>query len=711
MPPTPTSEISPSKAAEHGVEPPAVLDTACALDCPDTCSLHATVEGGRVVKLDGSRTNPVTDGYICSKVRGFPELVHGESRVLHPRRRVGAKGEGRFETIAWDEALDLVAERLGTTAREHGGEAILPFSYGGSNGLLTQDTTDARLFRRLGACRLARTVCAAANSAAAVGLYGKMPGVAYADYARAELIVVWGANPSVSGIHLVPIIRAAQKAGSRLVVIDPRRTPLAKRADLHLPVRPGTDLPLALALLHWLFENDRADLDFLEEHATGVDELRRRAGAWSIEAAAEVCGLESREIERFARLYADASPAVLRCGWGQERNRNGGSATAAILALPAVAGKFGLRGGGYTASNSGAWKGFDAEAVIGEPQPSPAPRRINMNRLGKALLDDDSVKLLFVYNANPLATLPRQDLVRRGLEREDLFTVVFDPVMTDTARYADLVLPATTFLEHRDLKAAYGAYAVQDVRPVIPPVGESRPNARVFEELVRRLGLEKEGDLPADGLFDAFASQDILDPEQRRALEQQGLATPAFGDAPVQFVDIFPRTPDRKIHLLPPGLDREASLGNGHGDDDGGGLYHYRPDPATESAPLTLISPATNKTISSSLGERMKGPARLALHPEDAEPRGIADGDRVRIWNEHGEVVVLARVSQDVRPGVLDLAKGLWDRHTENGWTSNVLAPDTNTDLGEGATFNDSRVQVERLGPGPGRQEVAASLR
>lgn len=662
-----------------------VHSTACPLDCPDSCSLDVTVDDGRVVKLDGNHVNPLTSGFICSKVRGFHRHLYGEHRLLHPKVRVGPKGSGEFRRVSWDEALDRVASEMARVRDQHGGEAILPFSYGGSNGLVSQDTTDARLFRRLGAARLARTVCAAATSRAVQGLYGKMTGVAFDDYRHAELIVVWGANPSASGIHLVPLIRDAQKAGVKLMVVDPRRTPLAKAADLHLPLRPGTDLPLALALIHQLFERGEADLGFLREHATGADELRRRASRWELDRAAATCGLELADVETFLRLYAESSPAVIRVGWGQERNRNGGSATAAILALPAVAGKLGVRGGGYTASNSAAWKGFDKDAVIGEPETET--RIVNMNRLGRELLaEDPTTRLLFVYNANPAVTLPRQDLVLRGLAREDLFTVVFEQVMTDTAKYADVLLPATAFPEHHDLRGSYGAYAFQILRPVADAAGESRPNAEVFEDLVHRLGLDRGGDVPADAIPEALLAQDALDDDQRSELRASGHTAPSFGRNPVQFVDVFPKTPDRKVHLVPPDLDAEAP----------GGLYGYADDREEPAAPLTLISPATSKTISSTLGQLSNKPARLDLHPEDAARRGIHSGDTVKIWNEFGAIRVKARVTEEVRTGVVSLAKGLWLHNTEGGATASLFAPDTYTDLGGGACFNDAKVEVAK---------------
>ncbi len=658
--------------------------SACPLDCPDACSLEVTVENGRVTKLDGARDrNPVTEGYICAKVRKFPEQLYGKERLLEPMVRVGEKGAGLFEPVTWSAALSLAAERLVETRDRYGGEAILPYSYGGSNGYLSQDTTDALLFHRLGASRLARTVCAAATGRAAAGLYGKMEGVAYADYPAARLVVVWGCNPSASGIHLVPPIQAACEAGAKLVVIDPRATPLAKQADLHLAVRPGTDLVVALAVIRELFTSGRADRDFLARHATRADELERRAAPWTLARAAEIAGVPLADLARFVDLYASLSPAVLRCGWGLERNRNGGSAVAAVLALPAVAGKFGVRGGGYTLSNSAAFK-MNSAAIAGAEAPT---RTINMNRLGEALTSTTArpVHLLFVYNSNALMTTPNQTLVRRGLERDDLFTIVFDQVLTDTARYADLVLPATTFLEHHELSRGYGAMVLQQIAPVIPPVGQARSNYSVFAELAVRTGVAPADEIPTE----QAAIAQILDSSGRGAdltaeLAAQGFARPAAGDRPVQFLDVFPKTDDRRIHLVPEALDAEAREG----------LYGFQQDPGSAAAPLALISPATHRTISSTLGQLRKGPVPLEMHPSDAASRGLADGQQVKVANAYGEVICRLHFSHDQRPGVVELPKGLWAQNTENGFTACALAPDTFTDLGDGACFNDARVEV-----------------
>lgn len=666
------------------------IASACPLDCPDACSLAIEAEDGRIVSVDGGTAHALTDGFICGKVRNVAAHVDCAERILHPGVRSGRKGEGLFTRVSWEEALGLVAGRIDEVRRSRGGEAILPFYYGGSNGYLTQDALDARLFRRLGASRLARTFCAAATGAAATGLYGKMAGVALPDYAHARLIVLWGVNPSASGIHLVPVIQQAMRDGARLVVIDPRRTPLAKRADLHLAVRPGADLPVALAVIRWLFAIGAADRAFLARHATGAEELERRAAPWTFERAADAAGVAAEAIERLAQLYAEASPAVIRLGWGLERNRNGGSAAAAILALPAVAGKFGVRGGGYTMSNSAVWK-FTALAS----EPEPPTRIVNQSRLGEALLEArPPIEVLFVYNANPLMTAPRQEVVREGLSREDLFTVVHDAVMTDTARYADVLLPATTFLEHRDLSRGYGAIVVQEVRPAIPPRGESRPNYEVFGELCRRLGVTRPGEPEdAEALTAAILEGSGRGAEFRRALDAENAGFPECGPAPVQFADVFPRTADEKIHLCPPALDAEAPHG----------LYAFQTDPGTRRFPLVLVSPATERTISSTFGQLHRKRVPLDIHPEDAAARGVLDGDAVRVFNEQGDVRCHARVSDEVRPGVVSLPKGLWSHNTANGRTANALVPDTLSDIGAGACYNDARVEVERDRGGGGR--------
>ena len=656
--------------------------TVCPLDCPDGCSLEVTVEAGRIASIDGSHVNPVTNGYICAKVRRFPERVYGPDRLLYPAVRKGPKGLTSFQRVSWDEALAIVAEKMVEIRRTFGGEAILPYSYGGSNGMLTQDTSDATLFRRLGASRLARTVCAAPTGAANLAMYGKMPSVSYQDFAEARLIIVWGGNPSASGIHLVPHIREAQRRGATLVVVDPRTTPLAKQADIHLAVRPGTDLPIALSIHRFLFEEGHADTAFLDAHTRGAERLRERAREWTFERAAAEADVAEDTLRRVAMLYASTRPALIRCGYGQERNRNGGSASLAILALPAVGGQFGERGSGYMMSNSASWGITNSWMAAEDPQ----TRIINMNRLGRVLLEGrPPVRLLFVYNSNPAVTTPDQRRVLQGLERDDLFTVVFEQVMTDTARYADVVLPATTFLEGYDLVKSYGPWTLGLGRPVIEPVGESRCNADVFGDLLERTGLREDSD-PRGELEEMLNVLDRLPGTAGAEVRDRGAAHPPFDGRPIQFRDVFPRTIDSKIDLYPEALASESS----------NGLYTYLPDPATAHHPLALISPASDKTISSTLAEIPRPEVRLLMHPDDAAARGIAEGDEIRVFNGLGEVTTKAAVGGWIRRGTVSLPKGIWRKHTSNGYTGTSLVPDTLTDIAGGACFNDARVQVER---------------
>ena len=680
---------SPAKTEPRGKNPPlrgpaTVVETACPLDCPDSCSMAVTVQHGKIISLDGSQRNPVTAGFICAKVRKFGERVYGPDRLLHPAVRKGRKGEGRFKRVTWDEAFEKIVERMQAAKARHGGASILPYSYGGSNGLLTQDNLDATLWRRFGTSRLARTLCAAPTGAANMALYGKMPSITYEDFPEAKLIVLWGVNPSASGIHLIPYVREAQKRGARLIVIDPRSTPLARSADVHLALKPGTDLVVALAIHRHLFDTGSVDETFLREHTLNADRLRERAQEWTFERAADVAGVKASDIQRAAEWYATTTPALVKCGWGLERNRNGGNAALAVLALPAVGGKFGVRGGGYTMSNSASWN-IDRSWINA---PEPDTRVVNMNHLGRALTEyqDPPIDVLFVYNCNPAATVPDQRRVLKGLERDDLFTVVFEQVMTDTALYADVILPNTTFLEGYDFARAYGPLSLDLGRPVVDAVGESRSNADVFGELCARLGVLKE-DEPGNELELLVKVLDALPGKIGSDLRAGERPAPPFGSKPIQFVDVFPNTPDRKVDLFPAALDASAPIG----------LYRYQPDPATERYPLALISPASDRTISSTLGELSRNDARLLMHPEDAKVRGLADKDGVRVFNERGEVHCELSVSPMVRPGTVSLPKGLWRRSTRNGFTANALATDSLTDLGGGACFNDARVEVASL--------------
>jgi len=690
--------------------------TTCVMDCPDTCALEVEVrpgEGGappEVVSLGGAADHPTTRGFICGKVARYHERLDHPDRLLHPLRRIGPKGEARFERISWDDAIGLVARRLAEVRDRSGGEAILPFHYGGSNGLLADGLLDELLWARLGASKLAKTICAAPTTEVARAMYGRIPGVAYEDYPEARAIVVWGASPKTSGVHLVPFLHAAKRKGAFLAVVDPRRTFNDGEADLHLAILPGSDLPVALAMIRRWERGGRLDRAFLARHvADGLEPLLAAADAWPLERAAAAAGVDPDAIARLADAYADASPAVIRTGWGLERNVNGGRAVAAILAMPALLGKFGVRGGGYTMSNREQGK-LDARRVLGGFD--WRARTVNMTRLGAWLTavdgegsaqaddaeplagdrdfpPDPPVEALFVYNANPAATVPDQRRVLAGLAREDLFTVVFDQVMTDTARWADVVLPAATFLEHWEVRVSYGTYGVGGGRPAIPPRGEARPNHDVFAALGRALGFTDE----PFGWDERTAFDRVVDalrlvgkPVDRERLAAGLWVRPDFpGDNPIQLGPegeggVRPWTPDGKIHLAPPLLGPDP--------------FVYRP-PA-DRWPLALISPASRHRISSTLGETPAGELTATLHPADAAPRAIRPGDEIRLHNDLGEVRCTARVSDRLRPGVVELPKGAWRRDSRNGLTATALAPDTLNEVAAGACFNDARVEVER---------------
>ena len=661
--------------------------SACPLDCPDLCGLSVLVDdAGRVVEVDGDRRGPITDGFICGKVRKIADHLYGADRLLHPMVRTGAKGSGGWRQVSWDDALALIHDRIASIRARSGGEAILPFHYGGSNGWLTEGALATRFFRRLHASVLDQTYCASATTAATRGLYGAMPGVALEDFEHAKLIVLWGVNPSATGIHLVPIIQRARAAGAKLVVIDPRATPLARGADLHLPVRPGADLPVALAAIHALFERGHADRAFLAAHCAEVYELERRASAWTIDAAAREANVDPALLDRFVELYAASSPAVIRPGWGLERNRNGGSAVAAVIALPAVAGKLGVRGGGYTMSNGDANWTVSSQTAIGEPP--TAARHVNMSGIAEALcsLREPPIECVFVFNANPAATAPEQARVVAALAREDLFVVVHEQVWTDTAQLADVVLPATSFLEHRDLRRVYGTMRMYDSPAVATPPGEARSNNQLFGALLERFDLVRPGDAMTDDELVARTFAASPDGARLRAqLAADNVAAPIGDPRPIPFVDVFP--PAGRVHLVPPALDREAL----------GGLYVYKPDPGSRAFPLALISPALATQISSTFGQLRTAPGTIELSAADAAARGIRSGDAIRMWNALGEVRCAAKVSAEVREGVCVLHKGLWRKHTRNGFTSNALVPGAYADLGGQGAWNDARVQIERL--------------
>jgi anaerobic selenocysteine-containing dehydrogenase len=642
--------------------------TACPLDCPDTCSLTVTVDDGRLVGVDAGPGNPLTDGFICQKVKHHPQRVYAPERVMTPLIRTGAKGDAEFRPASWDEALDLLVARLRDTITRHGAEAVVPYLYNSSTGASQGALTD-RLFRRLGASKLDHTICALTNYLARSSVFGDLLSADPRDVVHARHVIVWGANPTVSNVHFPPLVTSATKAGARLTVVDPRRTAMAKRADRHLAPRPGTDVVLAYAVARELDQHGGLAAEFLRQHAEGVDAFLGAAGEWTLDRAAEVCGLTAAEIAEFARDVATIRPTFWRVGWGLERNRNGGSGCAAVFSLPVLVGSFGEPGSGVMFSLS------EATPYHLDPRDPDTPpglrraRHVNMNTFGRLLTDpgdEQPVHFLYVEGNNLAATNPAQATVLAGLAREDLFTVVHDQVLTDTARFADVVLPATTHFEARDVAGSYGSYTFQEIVPIIARVGESRTNNEVAAALAQRLGFPVERyDASAAATLEAGVTDGG---GARGARELRPVGTT------VQFRDVFP---SRKLQLA-------GVIGIG--------LPRYAP--LDDPYPLTLLTPSTPKTINSMFGEFQPPDASIHVHPDDATARGLTHGAEVVVANDRASLTTTLTIDADLRPGVVSMPKGLWRRTFSEGLTPNALCPDTLSDVGDGACFNDARVEI-----------------
>lgn len=667
--------------------------SVCPLDCPDTCSLAVTIEDDQVVDVRGSKVNPITHGAVCAKVaKYYPEFVHGPNRLRHPLRRVGPKGRGRFERISWDAALDIIHDRVHSVIERCGRQAVLPLNYAGPHGMLAGDSMSLRFFHKLGASLLSRApLCGGIRAAAYAGTFGAAPGTPLQQVGLSKLIVVWGNNATACNLHLMRQINAAKRAGARLVVIDPRRVKVAEQADLHLPVRPGTDVVLAWATAVELERVGGIDRDFIDEHVLGFDAYMKAAREYPPERAAEICGVELNDIRTFARWYMEASPAVIAWGNGLERNQNGGSGLRAIAALPALAGKFGVTGGGLV---GGAGHAFPKtpDKLTRTDFILPQTRTINILDVSRLLLDDSlapPIKALFIYNHNPLVVHPDQNRMKQALSREDVFIAGIEIAMTDSMAYADVILPACTHFEHADIYAAYGQQYLQRAEAVIPPVGESLPNTEIFRRLAAKFGFSDA----AFKLSDTDLMDAALNPQDAR---MQGLNPSELpvdrairmefaGAEPVLTRNVRPQTPSGKIEL------QSQTLGDRYG----AILPTYRP--LISHYPLTLITPASDKRITSTFGGLSVNDATpvLEMNPEDAVVRGLSDGQWVKVWNDLGKVFLPLRVTPAVRPGVVCSEKGAWLRTSPNGQTVSALAPTDKADLAAGACYNDARVEVE----------------
>jgi anaerobic selenocysteine-containing dehydrogenase len=648
-------------------------------------------------------------------VTKYIDRVYSPDRVLYPMRRVGAKGargEGAWQRISWDEAFGEIVARLKDVAEQFGPEAILPYSYGGNIGVLNGNSMDMRFFHRLGASQLHRSICSETGGVAMISIYGRKIGTEPEQFRQSKYIIAWGANIHGNNIHLWPFIEEARHDGAKLIVIDPYRTRTARAADWFLPINPGTDAALALGLMHIIVREGWHDLDYISRFAEGFDDLQKRLPEYTPERVAQISGISKDDIERLAREYATTRPAVIRVNYGVQRSQNGGAAMRAICMLPVITGSFKEIGGGLQLSTSG---GFQLDRAklqrLDLMQQSPlgrVARIINMVELGKALttVDNPPVKALFVYNSNPAAVCPDHNLVVRGLMRDDLFTVVHEQFLTDTTDYADIVLPATTFFEQKDLVAAYGHYYLQVSHPAIEPMGECKSNVDLFRELALRMGFEDECFRDTvDDLIDQALATDI--PQLKGITRSRLEADPNVrlnlngddSDEPwLPFANGFP-TSNGKARIYNPelvmeGMDPVASFVPPE---------ESRHTPEAQRYPLELLARKADNFLNSTF---VNLPAHQKMEPhhheleiayEDAKARGIGDGDRVRVFNQRGEIFLRARVDGAVQAGVVGAYLG-WAKLAEGGININVLTSARLADLAGGATFYSTLVEVERAG-------------
>lgn len=677
------------------------------MDCPDACSLLIDVTDGKGSRLRGNPAHPVTRGFLCGKVARYLEREYEPSRLLYPQKRIGAKGEGRFERISWDEALDTIAENLKRASEEYGPESVLPYSYAGTMGLLNGSGMDRRFFHRLGASRLDRTICSAAGGAALEASLGARYGTEPEQFAQSRLILAWGANILGTNVHLWPFVVEARRRGARFYTIDPVKNRTGRLADRHFAPYAGSDLALALGLAHVIFAERLYDADYVERYTSGVEEYRSLASQYAPERVESLTGIGRDDIVLLAREYATTKPACIRVNYGVQRSERGGAAVRAIAALAALTGSWRDVGGGLSLSTSGAFALNTVALEMPELQlRSPLGRMarvLNMVELGKALTEvsDPPVKALVVYNSNPAAVAPRQELVRKGLARDDLFTVVLEQFQTDTADFADILLPVTTFLEHTDLYRSYGHYFLQISRPVLPAPGETKSNLEAFRLLAHRMGFQEP-------CFD-----DTEDDMIRALL---GGSDPFLQGITLERLD---REHFVRLNISPPGEPFLPFAKGGFG--TASGRFEFGADslaytPPAESRlgrpelrskyPLELISSKNDDSMNSTFGYRPDANRQtsvLHLHPEDAAPRNISDGDLVRVVNRRGACRLRASVPASpeqaiVRPGVVRAPSTGWRKMSAYGEHINSLTSDGLTDIGGGPVFYSCLVEVEKCG-------------
>ncbi|MGJ7543082.1 molybdopterin-containing oxidoreductase family protein [Variovorax sp. LT1R16] len=679
--------------------PAVTVHGACPHDCPDTCALVTTVQDGVAVKLQGNPAHPHTGGVLCTKVSRYLERSVHPERLLHPMKRSGPKGSGQFERVTWDEALDAIAERLRQLTAGGDASTVLPYSYAGTMGLVQGESMDRRFFHKLGASLLDRTICSTAGGEAMALTLGGKVGMRVEFFAEAKLILIWGSNSIASNLHFWRHAQAAKRAGARLVCIDPRKTETADKCDEHIALLPGTDGALALALMHELIVHDWLDHDYIERHTVGWDALRERALQWPPSRAAAVCGVPETQIVALARDYGQTKPAAIRLNYGMQRVRGGGNAARAVACLPALTGAWRHRAGGVLLSSSGVYPIDRATLQRPDLLAGRRPRTINMSCIGDALTGDAQalsggapVKAVVVYNSNPVAVAPESAKVAAGFAREDLFTVVLEQFQTDTADYADYLLPASVQIEHWDIHTSYGHTDVLLNRPAVAPRGEARSNAWVFRELARRMGFDEPCFADDDeALCRAAFAPGAIDVAQ---LHAQGFTTLRLPDAPFAEGN-FP-TPSGRCEFF---SERLAAQGADGLPDH---VPNHEPAGSSTEFPLAMISPPARNFLNSTFVNvtslrAIEGEPLLEIHADDAAARGIESGAMVRVFNGRGEHRCRAEVSRRARPGVVHGLGIWWRKLGHDGTNVNELTSQRLTDIGRGPTFYDCLVQVERV--------------
>lgn len=684
--------------------------SVCPHDCPDTCAFLVHIQDGRIIDVTGHPDHPTTRGAICGKAHRYAERVYSSERVLYPLRRCGPKGSGRWERITWDDAIAEIAERFHEILATSGGEAILPYSFAGTEGTVNKEGLDRRFFNRIGACRLDRAICTAAGSA---GYTYTMPwgrvGTDPEDTVHAKYLISWGANLASANLHQMTLFQEARKRGAKHVVIDVHRNRTAKFADWFILIRPGTDTALALGLMHVIIGDGLYDKDFVAARTTGFEALAGRAAEYPPERVERITGVPAGDVIRLAREYAATRPSFIRIGNGPQHHSNGGMMVRTVACLPALVGAWRDIGGGAIKSN-GSYVGLNLGALYRDDlTPTPRPRTINMNQLGAALNDlEPPIQALFVYNSNPLTVAPDSEAVRRGLLRDDLFTVVHEQLMTDTARYADIVLPATTHFEHTDLYPSYWHLYLQIADPVIERQGEARPNIEVFQALAKALGLDDPcfDDTPDDIILQALDNPAnpllagiTLESLRKHGWQKLQLAdrTPfdgkpggRYSDRPIAFYsEVLAAQGQDPL----PAYEPPAEIGDG------------ATGPDSPLYPLAFITPPSHFFLNSTYvdmpgNQRAEGRPTLQVHPADAAARGIGEGDLVRVFNDRGDCLLYATLTTDTLPGQL-VSQGLWwEKWTPGGKGVNATTPQRLADFGGGATFFSNAVEIERATAG-----------